>query len=151
MKKLVEKISKMKPIIKSKELKFEQESLKLESIRSQRKEVFTNLKKSEKSYISGVELINAKKSEDIASTEVFSQSLDYAKAIWHKNLKELQKVEDRERKQIEAVIDAQKDLKSAEMLQDKFEEDLRILQAKHEQKSLDDISVTSHRKGRSQI
>ena len=144
MKDLTEKIKKLDPIVKTKELKFQEESSKLESIRDKRHSVFAKLRETEKKYIEGVELVNSQKIEDIGTTEAFSKSLDYVKSNWHKTVTELKNVENEEKNQIRIVLEAQKELRSTEILQEKFRSDLEVLIRKKEQKTIDELSQTKN-------
>lgn len=140
MKNLADKIKKLDPIVKTKELRLQEESSKLESIRDKRHGIFTKLRETERKYIEGVELVNSQKTLDIASTEAFSQSLDYVKSNWHKTVTELKNVELEERHQIRAVLEAQKELRSTEILQEKYQADLDSFINKKEQKIIDELS-----------
>ena len=137
----MEKIRKLDPIVKSKELKFMEETSKLEEIREQRHGVFNKLRQTEKKYIDGVELLNEKKSSNILEATSFAQSLDYVKSNWHKTVTELKNIEQQEKSQINMVLEAQKELKSTEILQEKYRKDLEAFLKKSEQKNLDSIAL----------
>lgn len=139
---LKEKIKKMNPIIKSKQNQLDQQTILLNEIREHKLAALKQLEKYQQEYIRGVESLNqARQSPMREEVHALESSVDYAKAQWYRSLKEVRRMEEKERSQLGQVIKAQQSLKSIEYLKEQYEQNLLEYQKKLEQKQLDELSV----------
>jgi len=147
---LKEKIKKMTPIIKTKKNQLDQQTLLLSEIREHKLNALKQLDKYQKEYIQGVESLNkARQSPLREQVNVLESSVDYAKSQWYRSLKEVRRMEEKERSQLGQVIHAQQSLKSIEYLQQRYQQNLAEYMKKNEQKQLDEVAVQSFHRQKS--
>lgn len=141
---LKEKIKKMSPIIKSKQRLLDQQTLLLNQIRDHKLTALKQLEKFQNQYMNGVEYLNqARQSPHREQVGVLERSVDHAKSQWYNSLKEVRRMEDKERSQLNQVVKAQQSLKSVEYLKERYEESLLDFLKKQEQKQMDEVAAQS--------
>lgn len=139
---LKEKIKKMKPIIKTKKNQLDQQTLLLSQIREHKLTALKQLDKYQREYIQGVESLNkARQSPQREQVDVLEASVDYVKSQWYRSLKEVRRMEEKERSQLGQVIIAQQSLKSIEHLKERYEQNLTEYMQKNERKQLDEVAL----------
>lgn len=142
MKKLQQKIKKNLLLIKSRQAELDQESVLLSKIRSQKLSALNELKKSQIKYVEGVEVLNQERqSPNRSKLDPLERSLDYAKLQWHKCLTEVRKLEEKEKSQLQNVLETRTKLKALQRLVESDSEDLRSEASKREQKNLDELAT----------
>src|SRR5690349_10211674 len=137
-----DKVKKVQPIVRAREIQVNQEFLRLKEIREMKVSIVTELKKHQQSYIEGVELLNKERtSMDRLKVSSLESSVDHAKNSWYKCLQKAQEIESREKVQLSELIKAEKNLKSVEKLMTKHHEQIQAEEVKKDQKLMDEISI----------
>ncbi len=139
---LKHKLKKMLPILKVKQFKVDEESRTLSEIKVQKEAAMTELQRYQKLYIEGIDQLNVERqSADRARLPVLENSIDYAKAKWYESLGILKDFEAKEQAQLNILVKAQQDLHIFEKLEEKYKNELIIIENQKEQKALDEHSI----------
>ncbi len=139
---LKHKLKKMLPILKVKQFKVDEESRTLSEIKVQKEAAMTELQRYQKLYIEGIDQLNVERqSADRARLPVLENSIDYAKAKWYESLGILKDFEAKENAQLNILVKAQQDLHIFEKLEEKYKNELIIIENQKEQKALDEHSI----------
>ena len=139
---LKHKLKKMLPILKVKQFKVDEESRTLSEIKAQKEAAMTELQRYQKLYIEGIDQLNIERqSADRARLPVLENSIDYAKAKWYESLGILKDFEAKEHAQLNILVKAQQDLHIFEKLEEKYKNELIIIENQKEQKALDEHSI----------
>jgi flagellar export protein FliJ len=142
MQQSMRKIKRVQPLIRMKKAKVDEEAAVLEAIRKKKLEIVSTMKENQRRYMEGVEQLNAvRASRGRSNLTTLEGSLDYVKAEWYRLYKMVQDVEAQERSQIEQVLFAERELKSVEKLQERYQVELTQEMKKQEQKTLDEIAL----------
>ena len=141
------KLKQMKSIVKVRQVQLNTEVQTLSSIRHLKLEALKELKHNEKLYIEGVDKLNIERqSQNRSQLGPLESSLDFVKAKWERCMREVRRIEDRERAQIAQVLNAELNLKSVEKLSDKYEQEVIQLAQQQEQKAIDEIALRKFHK-----
>jgi flagellar export protein FliJ len=139
------KMKRVQPILKLRKSKVDEETAMLLAIRAEKQKVVKEMRESQQKYMKGVEDLNrVRSSQDRANLATLEAALDAVKVHWYTLFKRVQEVENKEKMQVNQLIAAEKDLKSIENLEDKYEKAFQKDMAKAEQKSLDELAVRRH-------
>lgn len=139
------KIKRNGPLLKIRKSELDRENLVLGQIRQSKIEAIGQLKNYQRQYVEGVEKLNELRiSGDLGTLMNLESTIDYVKAKWYQSLKDVRKIEDDEKQQLQVVIEAQQKLRTIEILDEKYVTELRIFEDKVEQKQLDEIAVQRH-------
>lgn len=136
------KLKRVKPLIKAKEARLDQEAAILAVIRREKMEAVAMLRESQRIYMEGVAKLNSeRKSVDRDMLLTLEQSLDFARDRWHSAFRSVQEMEKKEEIQLGQLVIAQQSLKSFERLQDKYKRTFLEELAKDERKQFDEIAI----------
>jgi flagellar export protein FliJ len=139
------KMKRVQPILKLKKSKVDEETSMLLAIRAEKQKVVREMRESQQKYMKGVEDLNrVRASEDRSNLATLEAALDAVKIHWYTLFKRVQEVENKEKAQVNQLIAAEKDLKSIENLEEKYNKAFQKDMAKAEQKSLDELAVRRH-------
>ncbi len=142
MRQIRKKIDRVQPLLRIRKAQMDQEAQVLAEIRQTKLEALDQLRKHQTSYIQGVEELNRlRQAGDIARLLTLETSLDFVKSQWYQSLKNVKNIEEQEKSQLNSVLDAQRQLKSTEALNDRLAIELIAIQRDLEQKEADDISM----------
>lgn len=139
------KIKRVQPIIKMKKSKVDEEAAVLIAIRTEKVEIVKQMKENQKRYMEGVEELNRIRiSKTRQNLDTLEGSLDFVKQQWYKLYKDVQNVEGKERQQIMHLLTAERELKSVEKLQEKYQIEMRKELGRMEQKLMDETAIRRH-------
>lgn len=139
------KMKRVQPILKLKKSKVDEETSMLLAIRAEKQKAVKEMRESQQKYMKGVEDLNrVRASEDRSNLATLEAALDAVKIHWYTLFKRVQEVENKEKAQVNQLIAAEKDLKSIENLEEKYNKAFQKDMAKAEQKSLDELAVRRH-------
>ena len=137
-----QKAGKLKPVVRAREIQADQQLSRLVEIRQRKTELVIQLRKYQKDYVDGVELLNQERSSAARSRLLALEgAVDHSKSIWYQTLRAVQEVESRERVQMQEVLAAERNLKSVEKLLGKHLESLRTLDRQKDQKTMDELAI----------
>ncbi|MBQ49773.1 MAG: hypothetical protein CMP10_20500 [Zetaproteobacteria bacterium] len=143
MQELKRRIKSVQPILKSKKQTLDHEIFELNKIREDKMQSLNNLRTWQQKYISGVDQVNVdRKQGKMDILPALEDGLDFVKEKWHQNLREVKKLEEEERHQTILVMEAKRNLKSIETLEERYIHQLKEWKDKAEQKELDEIAVS---------
>lgn len=135
------------PLIKIRQIQYDQESAVLSQIQVKRQEAMNELQRCQTNYITGIERLNRERqSSERKMLEALERAVDYAKIQWYQRLKALREIEQEERLQMQQVFEAQKRLRMLEKLDERYGRQERDLLKKVEQKQLDEFAIISARR-----
>lgn len=136
------KAKRVKPLIRAKQSNMEREASELERIRLEKRQAMSELKRYEKLYIEGVDsLNNERQSLTRERLELMEHSVDHYKDMWYKSLKHMREIESKERSQLSQLLMARQDLKSMEMLEERYRNQLVDVEKQKEQKNNDEAAI----------
>lgn len=142
-----QKIKKLQPLIKIRQLQLDQETMRLNQIKAKREEAAQALLQSQKVYIDGVERLNhERQSSDRKMLDALEQGVDFAKAQWYQRLMSYRRLEEDERRQRLMVSEAQKRMKMLEHLDERYADQYLKQLKMHEQKLLDEFAISMNRR-----
>lgn len=143
MQELKRRIKSVQPILKSKKQILDHEIFELNKIREDKMQSLSSLRTWQQKYISGVDQVNDdRKQGKMDILPALEDGLDFVKEKWHQNLREVKKLEEEERHQTILVMEAKRNLKSIETLEERYTHQLKEWRDKAEQKELDEIAVS---------
>lgn len=135
------------PLIKIRQIQFDQESALLSQLQLKRQEALTQLQHSQSTYMTGIEKLNRERqSSERKMLEALERSVDLAKSQWYQRLKILRQIEHEERLQMLQVSEAQKRLRMLEKLGERYAHQENEHLKKIEQKQLDEFAIVSARR-----
>ncbi len=136
------KIKRVQPIIKMKKGKVDQEASVLMTIRNEKIAIVKQMKENQKRYMEGVEELNRiRVSKARENLDTIESALDYVKQQWYKLYKDVQTVEGKERQQIMHLLTAERELKSVEKLEEKYEIEMKKELGRMDQKIMDETAL----------
>lgn len=142
MKELKSKYKRIQPIIKVRQVQVDHETMILAKIRESKQRTMDALRKYQDSYMKGVEDANqVRQSGDTTNLGTLESGLDFIKYRWYETLRELRGHEEKEKIQISQLLSAQKDLKSIELLSDKYQNQIDEILRIRDQQAMDDIAI----------
>ena len=143
-----QKASKLKPVIRAREIQVDQEMARLAELRGKKTELVVLLRKYQQDYVNGVDQLNTERSSmDRSKLNALESAVDYSKVIWYQTLRKVQEFETREREQLKQVLNAEMNLKSVERLLIKHVEAIKMLDRRSEQGDMDEIAARRVVKG----
>ena len=141
MKKTLNKIKRVKPLIKSKKADFDREVSIFEQIKFEKIEAINHLRQNQQKYLDGANQMNSEREKgNFQAASVLEPSLEYVKSKWHESLKNVQTLENKQDEQLKKVMSAQSELKSFEALEEKYIEEFKKIEKLNEQKALDELA-----------
>ena len=142
MTRLNKKIKRVKPLIRFREVRLLHETEALADIRRQKADAMAKLKENQRLYLDGLKSLNHERQSGATGRLLtLENSLDFVKGRWCESLKDLRKIEEREKIQVVQVMVAQKDVKTLEKLEDRYREQ-SVAEMNHQaQKNLDEIAI----------
>ncbi len=139
------KIKRVQPLIKMKKSKVDEEASVLIAIRNEKIEVVRQMKENQKRYMEGVEELNRIRiSKTRQNLDTLESSLDFVKQQWYKLYKDVQTIEGKERQQIMHLLTAERELKSVEKLQEKYQIEMKKELGRIDQKLMDETALRRH-------
>lgn len=142
MDEMSKKIKRVQPLIRSRQVYLDQESVALENIRSQKRHVMTELKKYERLYIKEIEKLNQERqSLSRDQLPLMEANVDQYKSIWYEKLRKLQELEQREKSQLNQVLIAKTELESMSSLEDRYVKQRQAAEQLKEQGALDEAAL----------
>lgn len=142
-----QKIQRMEPLIKIRGIQLDQQLFFLQQIQARKQDAKNELLRCQHMYIKGIDRLNQERqSPERKMLEALERSIDLAKSLWHKRLMDLRAIEEEERAQEQAVKLAHKNLKMLEKLDERYTVDLNEQLKKVEQKQLDEFAIQSARR-----
>src|SRR5690606_32874674 len=101
MRRELDKIKRVQPVIQAREARVRQEAELLGQIRNRKIEIVAAMKDRQKKYMDGVEELNRQRSAaQRGNLEMLENGLDYVKNQWYQLFLEVQSIEKREKEQI---------------------------------------------------
>jgi flagellar export protein FliJ len=142
-----QKQDRIQPLIKIRQIQFDQETSVLSKIQQRRQLAIDELQRFQRMYIQGVDRLNRERqTPERKMLDALEKSIDYAKSQWYSKLRDLRAIEEEERQQMQIVIEAQKKLKMLEKLDIRYNEQHMEHLKKVEQKMLDEFAIQAARK-----
>lgn len=146
MQKIKSKIKQMKPLITIRKAKLDQETILLNSIRKEKADALELLQKNQTSYMQGVERLNKERTRgNLVTLPTLERGLDRVKDLWYQSLTTVRSIEERERQQLVQVVDARKNLKSMETLEETYQTQLSAELKRAARKETDEMAIHMHR------
>jgi hypothetical protein len=146
---MLRKIKRVQPIIRIKQARVDEEMAVLEAIRRQKIDVVQAMKDSQRRYMAGIETLNqARTSRMRTNLETLESGIDHVKTQWYKLYQSVQDLERKEKAQIAQLLTAERELRSIEKLQERYQIELRRELAGAEQKNANDIAIGRYNAGR---
>ncbi len=141
------KQQKIGPLIKIRQIQYDQESAVLSQLQLRRQAAIGELQVWQSKYMSSIDQLNKERqSPERKMLEALERSVDLAKSQWYQKLKSLREIEYHEKMQMQQVFEAQKRLRMLEKLDERYEkQDLQHLK-KAEQKQLDEFAIINARR-----
>ncbi|MBP9708475.1 MAG: flagellar FliJ family protein [Oligoflexales bacterium] len=135
------KIKRINPLIKAKNIELMTELSQLAKIKMTQKNAEQELQENQKNYLHGIEKLNQLRSTSRRENlEIFEGTLNFLKENWKATYIKLKELEFEVQKQTERVTTAHTKLKSLEQVHEKLEVDHKREKSKQEQKKLDEIA-----------
>ncbi len=142
MDEMSKKIKRVQPLIRTKQAHLDQESVALENIRSQKRQVMSELKKFERLYIKEIEKLNVERqSSSRDQLPLLEANVDQYKSIWYDKLRKLQELEQREKSQLHQVLIAKTELDSMTTLEERYVKQRLVTEQLKEQGTLDEAAL----------
>lgn len=147
MKSPKDKLKRIGPLIKSRKRELESETSLLNNLKALKIKKIEELRENQRKYMSGVDQLNQDRSKGkIHSTTALGQSLDFVKEKWQQNLKQVHEIEKEEKMQLSKVLDAQRDLKSMEALEERYIGLIKQEEAVRQQKEQDELATRNFKR-----
>lgn len=139
------KIKRVQPLIKMKKSKVDEEASVLIAIRNEKIEIVKQMKENQKRYMEGVEEMNKIRVSKVRQNlETLESALDFVKQQWYKLYKDVQAIEGKERQQIMHLLTAERELKSVEKLEEKYQTEFKKELGRIDQKLMDEAALRRH-------
>ena len=140
------KLKKMRPVVRARKVMLDRESAILARIRESKVAKVSELRDRQASYLGGIDQINGERAKGTMSLlETLEAGVTKAKDDWYQCLRELREIEEKERQQLAETLDARKDLKAVEKLEERYQDESVIADNRKEQKELDEIALRKSR------
>lgn len=137
-----DKMRRVKPLLRAREAQLNSEAQKLQRLKDMKLQALDDLKRSQNDYILTVEKINAQRqSNDRGMLLTLENSVDVVKSRFYHSLKRVRELEHQEKQQMHAVLEAERNLQSAEKLRGKYQENAKYEDEMLERKQLDEIAI----------
>ncbi len=142
MKSILDKIKKVRPLVRARKSMMDEQVAILGNIRTEKIAIVSQMKENQTRYMQGVDNLNKTRNSDLRENiEVLERGLDLVKSRWYKLHLEAQNIENKERAQIAQVLKFQRELKKMEKLREQYEVKYHKEIAEAEQKAQDERSI----------
>ena len=142
MRRELDKIKRVKPVIKAREARVQQEAEILSEIRGRKIHIVAAMKERQKKYMDGVEELNRQRCAALrGNLEMLEQGLDYVKNQWYQLFQEVQAIEKREKAQIAQLQAAEGDMRAIVKLSEHYQTQFQKSVAKNEQRQIDEFGL----------
>ena len=142
----LKKIKRVQPLIKMKRTRVEEEAAILSKIRQEKVQVVASMKENQRRYMQGIEELNrVRTSRGRANLETLEGAVDHVKGEWYKLYKRVQEIESKEKTQISHLLTAERELKSVEKLQERYQIEAAKEMGRREQLDLDETALRNFR------
>ena len=136
------KRKRVEPLIRIRQNQLDKESLELMSIRREKVAAINTLREQQNQYSLGLQQINRlRQSSDPSNLNSMDRGLDYVKNKCYEILTQIRIIEQKERAQLEMLYLAQRNVKSMESLKERYNDQLKEVIKKEEQKMSDEFAV----------
>ena len=131
--------------VRERELNFGKEELA--NTRRQKNEMLDKLNKSQQSYMNSVDSLNNLRMNQAheSQTLAIESSIEYVRNKWAEELTEVRRLERQERIQLVMVQDLEAKVKAVEIINNKYQDEIRLERAKQEQDALDEFVISRYR------
>jgi flagellar export protein FliJ len=145
MQEIQRKMKRIKPVVEIRRREMEHEASSLVQLQMKKNELVKTLRMHQKMYLDGIQDLNlARSNNDGARVQLLESSVDFARDRWTKSFKEVQQLEKIEKSQIEQLSIAQRELKIAEILEEKYHQEFKSEIGRKEQADMDEVAIQSH-------
>ena len=145
MKALEEKIKRTTLLIKTRKAQLDREAGQLAEIKRSKIAQLKSLDSHQKSYIDGVNRLNVERqTSDRKLLMTLERGVDHSKSQWYRCLREVKQFEEQEKQQIKQVLEAQRQLRSLEIIQEGYLQAMKKESARKDQKELDEVSLSKY-------
>ena len=142
MKQTLQKLKRVKPLIRSKKAIFDEEVNALANIKEEKIKAIDHLRHYQTKYMESANQINHERTKgDHKIACALEPALEVVKSRWHDSVRAVRKIEAAEKEQLQKVLDAQKDLKTFEQLEEQYQDQFKKLEKMKEQKELDELAL----------
>ena len=131
--------------VRERELNFGKEELA--NTRKQKNEMLEKLNKSQQSYMNSVDSLNNLRMNQAPGSQTLAleSSIEYVRNKWAEELTEVRRLERQERIQLVMVQDLEAKVKAVEIINNKYQDEIRLERAKQEQDTLDEFVISRYR------
>lgn len=131
--------------VRERELNFGKEELAI--TREQKNQMLEKLNKSQQSYINSVDSLNNLRMNQAPGSQTLAleSSIEYVRNKWAEELTEVRRLERQERIQLVMVQDLEAKVKAVEIINNKYQDEIRLERAKQEQDALDEFVISRYR------
>ena len=142
MNEFLEKVQRIKPIVRVRSIQYDKEFFLLTEIRAEKQKLIEELTQYQEKYIQAVtELNTERESGRREKLDILEIGIEAIKSKWIEILKNIRMMEAREEAQEKAVEVAKRNLKSVEKLLEIYNEELLEFEKHEDLKVMDDIAV----------
>lgn len=131
--------------VRERELNFGKEELA--NTRRQKNEMLEKLNKSQQSYMNSVDSLNNLRMNQAPGSQTLAleSSIEYVRNKWAEELTEVRRLERQERIQLVMVQDLEAKVKAVEIINNKYQDEIRLERARQEQDALDEFVISRYR------
>ncbi len=142
MNEFLEKVQRVKPIVRVRGIQYDKEFFLLTEIRAEKQKLIDELTKYQEKYIQAVNKLNAEReSGRREKLDILEIGIEAIKSKWIDILKQIRVMEAKEQAQEQVVKVAKRNLKSVEKLLEIYNEELIEFEKHEDLKVMDDIAV----------
>ena len=142
MNEFLEKVQRVKPIVRVRGIQYDKEFFLLTEIKAEKQKLIDELTKYQEKYIQAVtELNSERESGRREKLDILEIGIEAIKSKWIGILKQIRVIEAKEQAQEQAVKIAKRNLKSVEKLLEIYNEELIEFEKHEDLKVMDDIAV----------
>ncbi len=142
MNEFLEKVQRVKPIVRVRGIQYDKEFFLLTEIKAEKQKLIDELTKYQEKYIQAVtELNSERESGRREKLDILEIGIEAIKSKWIEILKQIRVIEAKEQAQEQAVKIAKRNLKSVEKLLEIYNEELIEFEKHEDLKVMDDIAV----------
>ena len=139
---LEKKAHRLEPVIEIRKEEFDTEREQFDVIQRKRIETVAAMRTTQKEYMAGVTRLNEERgTAERLMLEALEIGLDSVKTLWMKLYQEVIDLEREEKKQLEAMSKAHRDLEAIKTLQSKYKFEFHQEMGRREQKDLDEHAL----------
>ena len=136
------KIKKVFPVIRARQMKVDHELAALNKIKAEKQLIVASMRSAQQKYMKGVtDLNNLRNASSRGPQEGLESGLDFVKDEWYRLFTAVQEVERKEKEQLAALLEAEKELKATEKLKERYETEAAREKSRTEQKAIDENAL----------